>query len=83
MDFEGNPFSYLKGVEFKGVVSKVCVPGRDRLQCDIPEGGRGKEIRVLLELQGHYEEPNLELKFQLNPGTGDSTCQTWCHVIVM
>ncbi len=61
-------------MEFTGAVSKTCVPGKDPLQCDLPTGGgaRGKrEVSVLLELQGHYGEPSVDLKFKLTPGTGN------------
>ena len=77
MDFEGNPFSYLKQVVFSGAVAKTCcVPGKDPLQCDIPAGvARGGasaegEVSVHLELWGHYNEPDVTLKFKLTPGTG-------------
>ena len=70
VDFEGNPFSYLKGVEFRGVVSKVCIPGRDLLECVLPPGGEGGEVIVRLKLHGHYNEPDVDLSFKITPGTG-------------
>ena len=73
VDFEGNPFSYLRKVEFTGVVSKACVPGKDPLECELPGGGGG-EVSVCLKLQGHYGEPDVVLDFNVTPGTG------WTHL---
>ena len=69
---EGNPFSYLKRLVFGGMVSKICVPAKDPLECDIPSGRRG-EVKVQLELQGHYREPDISLDFRVTPGRGKSS----------
>lgn len=61
---EGNPFSYLKQLEFKGVVSKPCVPGKDPLECALPRDGG--EVKVQLTFQGHYGEPDVTLPFILS-----------------
>ena len=69
VDAEGNPFSYLKLLEFGGVVSKSCPPGRGApLECEIPP--KGGEVRVNLSFQAHYGEPDLSLCFQVKPGEG-------------
>lgn len=65
---EGYPFSYLKQLEFKGVVSKPCVPGEDPLECAVPQGGG--QVLVQLTFQAHYGEPDVDLHFQVLPGKG-------------
>ena len=69
IDTEGHPFSYLKQLEFKGVVSKPCVPGKDPLECAVPPGGG--EVGVQLTFQAHYGEPDVLLNFQVAPGKGE------------
>ena len=53
---EGNPFSYFKGVEFSGVVSKRCDPDKELLECTFPKQRLGR-LNIQLHFQGHYEEP--------------------------
>ena len=69
VDIEGNPFSYLKRLVFGGVVNKVCVPGAAGLQCEVPSAGG--VVKVTLELQGHYREPDVSLDFKVNRGKGN------------
>ena len=69
VDIEGHPFSYLKSVVFGGVIGpKTCVPPRDLLECDVR--AKGGKVKVELEFQGHYGEPNLTLTFDVTPGKG-------------
>ena len=68
VDTEGNPFFYLKRLVFGGVVSKTCIPRQDPLECEVPAGGG--EVKVHLELQGHYGEPDVTLDIKVTDGTG-------------
>lgn len=78
VDFEGNPFSYLKRVVFGGVVSRACVPGKNPLECELPRGVTGKgEVTVQLELWGHYGEPDICLTFKVEPGKGKLQMVMW------
>ena len=68
VDAEGSPFSYLKHLEFMGVISKSCVPGKDPLECPMPS--KPGEVRVQLTFQAHYGEPDVSLPFRVTPGEG-------------
>ncbi len=75
VDAEGNPFSYLKHLEFKGAVSKSCDPGKDPLECPMP--ARGGEVIVQLVFQAHYGEPDVSLPFRVSPGKGKPEGEVW------
>ena len=68
VDREGYSFSYLKNLKFGGVVSKSCIPSKDPLECEI--GTKRGEVKVELEFQGHYGEPNLTLSVNVPPAGG-------------
>ena len=74
VDVEGNPFSYLRRLVFGGVVSKVCIPRRDALECEVPDAGG--EVKIQLELHGHYGESDVSLDFKVTPGSGKPSGRT-------
>jgi len=61
---EGHPFSYLKGVEFGGVVSRICDPKKDILECIVPKSDNN-HLTIQLHFLGHYCEPPVSLPLEL------------------
>lgn len=73
MDVEGNPFSFLKKVEFSGVVSKICDPNSGSLSCIFPKSS-DVQLNVQLYFQGHYGEPSVSLPLELKEEGNFSFC---------
>ncbi len=65
VDAEGHPFSYLKGVEFRGPLTKSCDPSQEKLEFLTSKQWTGN-LTIRLDFQGHYEEPLLALPVKLS-----------------
>ena len=67
VDREGNPFSYLKNLEFKGASKDyTCGP----FECLMPSNGG--EVTVQITFWAHYGEPEVNLNFKVSPEKGEA-----------
>ena len=64
VDVEGNPFSYLKAVEFRGAAAKTVDPAKEPLVHSFSKQSTGR-LDVQLHFQGHYDEPPLMIPVDL------------------